>query len=261
MREEFFIWYTSSSASSRSTCIVSLRCQVPVLFEFPQKNVRTADRQFDSVCLLQLVLNETIQLLNGHKKGNCSSTNPMSHRPKSPSHAIHVPRAWPGCSHPLSKRSARHLPPVQRHGPCFVRACGFRAPSVSPFLGANGANRFDSPNGAGERCEAKHLFSCSRESFTCTKKSLEGWLGLGEIAENWEKNVKKINKGLENLCLTLATSQEEISEPSKNCLAEFCNQLLLAASQQLLKMEIFPFTSAEREDTLPIGHKMDEKIW
>lgn len=73
--------------------------------------------------------------------------------------------------------------------------------------------------------------------------------------------MKKINKGLENLCLTLATSQEEISEPPKNCLAEFCNQLLLAASQQLLKMEIFPFTSAEREDTLPIGHKMDEKIW
>lgn len=187
MREEFFIWYTSSSASSRSTCIVSLRCQVPVLFEFPQKKMsELLDRQFDSVCLLQLVLNETIQLLNGQKKGNCSSTNPMSHRPKSPSHASHVPRAWPGCCHPLSKRSARHLPPVQRHGPCFVRACGFRAPSVSPFLGANGANRFDSPNGA-VRCEAKHLFSCSRESFTCKKKSLEGWLGLGEIAENWEK--------------------------------------------------------------------------
>ena len=69
MREEFFIWYTSSSASSRSTCIVSLRSQVPVLFEFPPKKMsELLDRQFDSVCLLQLVLNETIQLLNGQKK-------------------------------------------------------------------------------------------------------------------------------------------------------------------------------------------------
>ena len=171
MREEFFIWYTSSSASSRSTCIVTLRCKVQVLLlNFPKiisKMSELLDRQFDSVCLLQLVRNEAIQLLNGKQKQLQLN---QSHVPPSPSHVSHVPRAWPACCHPLSKRSARHLPPVQRHGPCFVRAYGFRAPSVSPFLGANGAKGVDSPTAptfnTQVRCEAKHLFSCSKESCT-----------------------------------------------------------------------------------------------
>lgn len=83
------------------------------------------------------------------------------------------------------------------------------------------------------------------------------WGKLLKIGKKCEKNQQGLGKSMPD---PRHFTRGNIRTP-KNCLAEFCNQLLLAASQQLLKMEIFPFTSAEREDTLPIGHKMDEKIW